>query len=31
MPSTTAASDKSRRLWFAFLVVAASRRSSDAE
>jgi hypothetical protein len=31
MPSTTAASDRSRRLWFAFLVAAAKRRSSAAE
>jgi hypothetical protein len=31
MPSTTAANESSRRLWLAFLVVAASRRSSDAE
>src|SRR5687768_12880381 len=31
IPSSTPANDKSRRLWFAFLVAPASRRSSPAE
>ena len=31
MPSMTAASDRSRRLWLAFFAAPASRRSSDAE
>jgi hypothetical protein len=31
IPSKTAASDNRRRLWFAFFVLAASRRSSLAE
>jgi hypothetical protein len=31
IPSSTAANDSNRRLWFAFFVAAASRRSSRAE
>jgi hypothetical protein len=31
VPSSTAASDKKRRLWFAFFTAVASRRSSPAE